>query len=134
MELTKCRDASSRIGFKESVNIGSLLVAGNVRVSVLKRGASYPGSMADDNQWLPASRFSQGNVTGKQTSSGSYALWILPPGTTTRALRFTHEAAETDATYEGYIAGVLVFKERMINVAPFAIPAAKSNNKAAGRL
>jgi DNA-binding beta-propeller fold protein YncE len=123
-----------RIGFKESVNIGSLLVAGNVRVSVLKRGASYPGSMADDNQWLPASRFSQGNVTGKQTSSGSYALWILPPGTTTRALRFTHEAAETDATYEGYIAGVLVFKERMINVAPFAIPAAKSNNKAAGRL
>lgn len=123
-----------RIGFTKAVLAGSVLAEGNVRVSALKPGAPYPGAMEDDDQWLPARRLSPAGPTSEQTDRGECAVWVLPPGTTTRALRFTHVAPETDAVYEGCLAGALVLEERLVNLAPFAIPAARSNDKSIARI
>jgi hypothetical protein len=123
-----------RIGFTEAICVGSILVSGNVRVSVLKSNAPYPGTLSDDDQWVPAERFSPGGTSFEQMKTGECAIWILPPETKTRALRFTHDAVETDASYEGFLSGVLVLKERFVNLAPFSIPVAKSNNKQVGRI
>src|SRR5258708_5204515 len=45
-----------RVGFKREILVGSLLVAGGGKVSVLKPGAPYPGDPANESEWLPAER------------------------------------------------------------------------------
>lgn len=127
-------DRHLRIGFTERVPVGTVLAEGNVRVSALKADAVYPGDMGADGQWIPAERLDNGAVSLKQTERNGCALWALPHGTTTRALRFTHTAAATDASYEGYLGGALVLADRLMNLAPYALPAAKSNDKNIARI
>jgi lysophospholipase L1-like esterase len=119
-----------RIGFNESVALGSVLVAGGGRLSVLKPDAAYPGDLADESQWIPAERMEAGEP-GRQgvggagrhpVSDGAYASWILPAGTTTRALRFSHEPSPGDREMSGQLGGVLVVPRRFANVAPQALP------------
>ncbi len=109
-----------RIGFTNEIPVGTVLVAGNVSVSVLKPDVAYPGDMSDENGWLPAQRFDNGSLVTLDGKENSYEFWILPPGTKSRALRFTHTAKITDNNYAGKIKGVMVLPDRMSNLAPSA--------------
>lgn len=123
-----------RIGFKEAIPVGSVLAKDGGAVSVLKPQAPYPGDPADDSQWLPAQRFENGTPVSSGEEKGNLSLWILPPGTTTRALRFTHTAKLTDTDYRGSISGVLVSPRRLINEARTATAGASRMNQNAARL
>mgnify|MGYP003576037732 CR=1 FL=1 len=123
-----------RIGFKETIPAGSILVKDGGAVSVLKPQAPYPGDPADDSQWLSAQRYENGTPVSTEQEKGNLSLWILPPDTTTRALRFTHNAKLTDTDYRGSISGALVSPSRFINEAWTATAGASSMNQNAGRL
>ncbi len=128
-----------RYGFKTSVPVGCLLVRGNVAVSVLKSGAAYPGRLDRDADWLPGQRLSGQGVTGQGTTRREAgvedeALWVLPPGTRTRALRFVHTPAPTDTHYAGVLLGAFVFGERFANIAPQAQAKASANDERANRI
>jgi len=123
-----------RIGFKEAVPVGTVLTRGNVRLSVLRQDAAYPGDLANDEQWLAGRRLADGAVTTEQADDDECVLWVFPAGTTTRALRFTHRAAPADARYEGWLGGAVVFRERLLNLAPFAQVASKSNDRHVDRV
>lgn len=121
-----------RVGFTKDVPVGSVLVKGGGRLSVLKPGAAYPGNLEDEFVWLPAERIQDREVTGDEVRGrGEFALWVLPPGTTTRALRFTHTAAPSDKEYAGWLGGALLLAERYANLAPQAIAGASHRNEAA---
>lgn len=123
-----------RFGFKAAVPVGTVLTRGNVSVSVLRTTAAYPGQLGEDAQWLAGQRLERGKVTTSQASHGGLALWVFPAGTTTRALRVTHVAKATDSSYNGWLGGALVLKQRLINLAPYALASSKSNNRHAARI
>ena len=123
-----------RLGFQKPVAVGSVLVSGGGALGVLKADATYPGDLGDDSQWLEAERIHSNKITRGEVSGGEYAVWTLPPGTTTRALRFTHRAAPSDPAYEGRLGGVLVLADRMTNIAPAAIAVASARNEVAGKV
>jgi hypothetical protein len=122
-----------RIGFTGPVAVGSILVRGGDQLSVLRAGAAYPGNLADDTQWIPAQRLVQGQPSAAPVDKQGYAVWILPQGTATRALRFTHTAAASDGSFAGTLGGVYVLSARLANLAPQAI-VIPSANTAAGNL
>lgn len=109
-----------RIGFTEPVSAGTILAVGDVFVSVLKPDAPYPGNPGDDSQWLPLERIAAGEVTFAPTADYQCAAWLLPPGTQTRALRFTHDASKLDSDFSGTLRAVQLFNERVANLAPQA--------------
>ncbi len=123
-----------RIGFKEAIPVGSVLTRGSVRLSVLKDNATYPGDLAHDAQWIEGRRPADGSLTTAQASRDECVLWVFPPGTTTRALRFTHVAAPADATYEGWLGGAVVLRQRLIDLARLSQAASTSNNRHAGKV
>jgi hypothetical protein len=123
-----------RIGFKAPISIGSVLVRGGGRLSVLKPLATDPGNPAVDEEWLLARRIVGGQVSGDEVGAEEYALWVLPPGTTTRALRFSHEALPADPSYAGWLGGAFVIAERFANIAPFAVATTSSREEAASKL
>ncbi|RYD37688.1 MAG: hypothetical protein EOP87_03040, partial [Verrucomicrobiaceae bacterium] len=123
-----------RIGFKEVLPIGSILVKDGGAVSVLKPAAAYPGDPADDSQWLPAQRYDNGAPVTAGPEKGNLSLWILPPGTSSRAVRFTHHAKATDTDYRGSLSGVVLSSTRFMNEAWNANAAASIRNQHAGRL
>lgn len=120
-----------RFGFKTAVPVGSVLARGGGALSVLKPDAAYPGDLSDDSQWIPAQRLVDGQLSTTEATREDEALWVLPPGTTTRALRFTHVAGAADNTYAGWLGGAMVYKERLINLAPFAQAVTSSNGQKA---
>ena len=124
-----------RVGFKASMAVGTVMVNGGGVLSVLKPGATYPGDLNNDSQWQPAQRFlADGQLTSAPVARGEYALWLLPPSTKTRALRFSHTTSATDTVYQGWIGGVVISDERFVNQAPYATASARSSNQNANRL
>lgn len=124
-----------RIGFLSEKAVGSVLVAGNLSVSVLKPGAAYPGNLADESQWVRAERVCKDKITAEEPEKeGNLFIWDLPPGTRTRAIRFTHEAQESDKTYDGYLGGAYVLAERFANIATQAQAVTRSSSEKAGRM
>ncbi len=123
-----------RVGFRRPVAPGSVLVRGGGQLSVLKPEAPYPGDLANDAQWQPAERLAAGEVTRREVNDDTYALWLLPTNTATRALRFTHVADLTDKTYQGFLGGVWLLRERLVNVAPQALAISARNPQRADRL
>jgi DNA-binding beta-propeller fold protein YncE len=115
-----------RLAWKTPVPIGTVLVRGGGTLSVLKPGSSYPGDLSDDSQWLSAERISGSEIISAEVDHDDYAAWVLPPGTSTRALRFSHTAESSDPKYEGRLGGVLVLADRFTNIAPQAIAAAST--------
>ena len=95
---------------------------------MLKPTAAYPGNVADDSQWIAAERIASGRVTTDELKKHEYAVWVLPPHTSTRALRFTHAASATDHAYAGWLGGASIMSERLVNVAPQAIAHASAND------
>ncbi len=110
-----------RIGFTQPVPVGSVLVGGGGALSVLKAEAAYPGDLADDSSWVPAQRLVNDAESNAEVASGDYGLWVLPPGTSTRALRFSHTPAAGDSETAGHLAGVWLLPDRWGNVAPQAL-------------
>ncbi len=124
-----------RIPFKSSLPVGTVLVRGGGTLSVLRPGAAYPGNLADESQWVPAQRADlppQGaNDPRPDVGSDSYALWVLPASTQTRALRFTHISGQTDRNYAGTLDGLYVLAGRFSNIAPQADVRVSANSPAA---
>jgi len=124
-----------RIGFLSEKPVGSIMMSGDNKVSVLKPGAAYPGNLADESQWLQGERISKDKISSEEPDKeGNLFIWNLPAGTKTRALRITHEAQESDKTYNGYIGGVYVLPERFANIAPQAQSVTRSSSEKAGRI
>ncbi|MEZ0388742.1 MAG: hypothetical protein ACAI34_16840, partial [Verrucomicrobium sp.] len=123
-----------RIGFAKTIPVGSVLVRGGGTLSVLKPDASYPGNLADDSQWLPADRLLQDKPSREEVSEDDYALWVLPPGTETRALRFTHVPAPGDREMAGWLGGAWVLAERLGNVAPQALAQSVARDDVSAKL
>jgi len=117
-----------RLGFTGALPVGSILVRGGDVVSVLRPGASYPGNLADESQWIPAQRLVEQQPSKDEVGPGDFALWSLPSVTSTRAIRFTHVAKQTDPSYEGVLGGVYLLSNRLVNLAPQAIATASTNN------
>ncbi len=116
-----------RIGFTAPVAIGSVLVRGGGRLSVLKPEVAGCGAIADEAQWLPAERLRGREVSRAEVGRAAYALWVLPPGTQTRALRFTHDAEPTEKAFAGWLGGVCILRDRFANLAPQAASVACAN-------
>lgn len=110
-----------RIGFAQPLATGSVLVRGGGVLSVLKPGAAYPGNLADDSQWLPAERLVNGVPAHAEVGEDGYGLWVLPPATETRALRFSHIPAPGDREMAGQLGGLWLLPGRWGNVAPQAL-------------
>lgn len=123
-----------RIGCTENVTIGSVLVRGGGALSVLKNGAEYPGNLADDSRWISAERLVDGKATTDEVDNEGYALWLLPPDTTTRALRFTHSPQPGDREQSGWLGGVWLLEQRMGNVAPQALAQSVARDDASAKL
>jgi hypothetical protein len=123
-----------RLGFHTPVAIGSVLARGGGRLSVLKPEAPGQGDLANDAQWIPAERLCGHEVSRAEAGRDDFALWVLPPNTQTRALRFTHAAAPTEKTYAGWLGGVFILRERFANLAPQAAVAACANPQHAARI
>lgn len=121
-----------RIGFMRDMAVGTILAAGE-NVSVLRHGAPYPGNLADDAQWLPAQRLGRDGLTGS-AEPGECATWVLPPGTTTRAVRVTHVAKQNDRRYNGSLGALWLLAGRYDNIAPQATATASANAEAAARV
>jgi hypothetical protein len=126
-----------RIGFREAIPVGSVVVRGGGTLSVLKADAVYPGDLNDDSQWIPAQRLVNAEPTrnpiletrvGRAIRQG-VGLWTLPPGVKTRAIRFTHVAQPADEIYAGRLGGVMILTDRLTNLAPLATPSSGSNLK-----
>ena len=110
-----------RVGFTENIAVGSVLVRGGGSLSVLKPDATYPGDLADDSQWIAAQRLLNGEASRKEVGNGNYAMWVLPAGTVTRALRFSHSPGPGDREMAGWLGGVWINEGRLGNVAPQAL-------------
>jgi len=123
-----------RIGFKSPLAVGSILVRGGDQLSVLRSQAPYPGNLADESQWIPAQRVFNRQVSSAEVNQDSFALWILPPGTKTRALRFTHTPAASDSRYTSVFCGAYLLSTRLANLAPQAIVNTSANSAAAALL
>ena len=122
-----------RVGLKVPVPVGSVLVRGGGRLSVLKADAAYPGDLARDADWLPAQRVIGAEISGEEVGRDEIAIWVLPPGTATRALRFTHTAQASDPKYAGWLAGALILPARVANIAPQALAAAGTHDESAAK-
>lgn len=123
-----------RIGFREAVPVGSVVVRGGGTLSVLKADAVYPDDLNDDSQWIPARRLVDAEPTrnpiletrvGRAIQQG-VGLWTLPPGVKTRAIRFTHVAQPADESYAGRLGGVMVLTDRLTDAPLIALPELKA--------
>jgi len=116
-----------RIGFQKPVAVGTVFVSSAARVSVLKSGASYPGDLGDESQWIAAERLDADGVTAAPRDRAEPTLWVLPSGVATRAVRLTHEANILDKTYAARLHGMVVLAKRVANVGPQAVASASMN-------
>ena len=126
-----------RIGFTEPIPVGSVLVRGGGTLSVLKTDAAYPGDLSGDASWLPAERLALVGIPtdeAQELGKEDFAIWVLPPGTTTRALRFTHTSVAADTDPAGWLGGVLVRSDRIANLAPQATVSTASREELAARI
>jgi hypothetical protein len=123
-----------RIGLKSPLAIGSVLVRGGGQLSVLRQGIAYPGDPGREADWQAAERIKGATVSRDEVQRDEFAIWVLPPGTVTRALRFTHTPVASDPQYEGWIGGAMVLAERVANAAPQAIADASSSQELVARV
>ena len=123
-----------RIGWKTPLPTGTIMVRGGGQLSVLKPEAQFPGRLDIEADWLPAQRLKEGQISRDEVGREEYALWVLPPHTITRALRFTHTSMPIDRSYAGWLGGVYVLSQRLANIAPQAVASASGSNDKALKL
>lgn len=124
-----------QVAFKKRIPVGTVIVNGGGVLSVLKPDAPFPGNLSDETHWQAAQRLAKGGrPTSEPVAFGEIGLWVLPPDTGTQALRFTHVARAGDEKYQGRLGSVLVTSERLLNHAPSARVATRSNHENAAKL
>ena len=127
-----------RIPLKETVSVGSLFVCGIGTPSVLKEGVvpAKNADLTDESLWIPGQRILNGrwDNTENGLDEAAYFVWLFPPGTKTAAIRFTHNAQATDKSYAGWLGGMYALSERLVNVAPYGMAFAESENHKAVNL
>jgi len=123
-----------RIAMKSAIPVGTVLVRGTGVLSVLKSDAVYPGKLDDEAAWLPAERIGVEGLSRQSADREDYVVWVLPPNASTRALRYTHVAAPTDADYSGWLGGAFVRTDRVVNRAPRAMVVTSDNTEFAARI
>ncbi len=123
-----------RIGWKDAVPVGVVLARGGGQVSVLKADAAYPGKMGDESQWVPAQRLKRAAVCRDEAGPEDIVVWVLPPKTRTRAVRFSHAPEPTDKIYAGWLGGVTLLAERFATVGAQAIAVTTHAPDRAGRI
>ena len=131
------RDAGRRhlrVGFVQEIPVGSVLVGGGGTLSVLKSGAAYPGNLNDDSQWIAAERLVDGKKSHAEVAEGDYGMWVLPPGTRTRAFRFSHVPAAGDRELAGTLSAAWVLSQRWGNVAPQASVQTRARDDASAKI
>ena len=108
-----------RLAFSRDVAVGSVFALGNGRLSILKPDVKGVGDLGNEAQWIPAERLDGRSVsTAQPTSDQALTLWVLPPGSTTRALRFSHLPAPADNELGGRLGGVYLLAGRYADLAP----------------
>ncbi len=126
------------IPLKASVPVGSLFVCGVGTPYVLKAEVADPRTAdpSDDSLWIPGRRILSGELTESEQglTEDAYYFWIFPSGTQTAAIRFTHIPQAMDKSYAGWLGGLYVLPHRVMNVAPYAVPFAASENHHAAKL
>ncbi len=123
-----------RIGFKQAVPVGSVLIRGGGQLSVLRHDVPFPGDLANDAHWIPAQRLVQRVVSRQEVAELDFGIWTLPANLTTRALRLTHHAELADKSYAGFVGGLVVLTDRLTNIAPQADALGSTNDKHAFKL
>jgi hypothetical protein len=123
-----------RIGWKNAIPVGTVLARAGGQVSVLKADAAYPGNMKDESQWIPAQRLKKAKVCRDEAGNEDIVLWVLPPKTITRAIRFSHSPEPTDKLYSGWLGGVALVSERFATVGSQGIAVAANNHDKANRI
>lgn len=123
-----------RLALARELAIGSVLAQGNGRLSVLKPGVEGWGDPGDESQWIAAERLDGRSVATAQPRNGGLCLWTLPPGCTTRALRFSHTPEPTDNDLAGHQGGIYLLAGRYANLAPQARVAVSAGANGAKRL
>ncbi len=128
----------------ESVTVGSLIVVTTSCPKLLKEsvvtgenGILTAEQIADDENWISGVRLlKNGDVTEEVTgiARDELTVWMFPPETKSRAIRFEHTPLATDKTYAGWIGAVYVVSERVTNLAPFATVRASAQEQYAERL
>jgi len=78
------------IGFREAVSAGSVLVRAGGQLSVLKSTATFHGNFDNELDWIPFQRLKGTAISRDESGREDYALWVLPPGTSTRATFHAH--------------------------------------------
>lgn len=123
-----------RVGWKQPMEFGAILVRGGGRVSALKDDAAYPGKPNDESEWIPASRIEGNRISSDEVGEEQYAIWVFPKTIKTRAIRFTHIADLTEKSYAGWLGGACVLSERCVDIAPQALIHASSQDEHANRV
>jgi hypothetical protein len=117
-----------RIGWKAPLPAGTVIVRGGGQLSVLQPTAPFPGRLDVEADWFPAHRLKKSQLSRDEVGREKYALWILPPDTRARALRFTHTSVPIDRSYAGWLGGVYVLPQRLANITPQSVASASGNN------
>jgi hypothetical protein len=123
-----------RLAFKRPVDVGTVLVRGGGKLSVLKASAKFPGDPNDEAQWIAARRVSSKAAGDAPVARNDLAIWLLPPNTKTRALRFSHTPANSDTNFEAWLGAAMILPQRVANVAPWAQAQAARREEAAPKL
>jgi hypothetical protein len=121
-----------KIGFKKPVELGSVVVRGGGTLSVLKADAA--GKLDDESQWIPAQRLRNGASSHAEVEKAEIAVWTLAPGTSTRALRFSHVSSASDKDYAGWLGGAYVLRGRYADPAGQAMATASANEHHAAKI
>lgn len=66
-----------RVGFKDAVAVGSALVRGGGKLSVLRSDVPYPGDLANDDHWIAAERLVQRAVGNQEVAESDFASLCL---------------------------------------------------------
>ncbi|MBP5234128.1 MAG: hypothetical protein J6333_12075 [Planctomycetes bacterium] len=123
-----------RYAFKEAIPVGSVFfTGGHNRVSVLKEDAAYPGDMSKESDWIPAEALRRDGKTTTEEQEG-YVVWVLPPNTRTRAIRFSHAPQPLDKDKHGWVSCALLLRERFQSIAPFARVYSETNQNDAQKI
>lgn len=136
------RHARIAFGTSNAKTLGAILVRGDVKVSILKSTATYPGNLANDVDWTACERLnyktvttSERTVTDVSSRYPGYTVWVVPSAATaTKAVRFTHTAAQSDSLYAGHVRGVYFMNARYANLGAQAYATASLNPTAAQRI
>jgi hypothetical protein len=121
-----------KVAFKKALDLGSIVVRGGGRLSALKSGAA--GALDDEAQWIPAQRLKKGAVSRDEVERPEFGVWVLPAGTKTQALRFSHTSTPSDKDYAGWLGGAYLLASRYGDLAGASTPTASSNEHHAAKI